>query len=241
MFILQWNLNGYHNNTEMLKMLINEYEPKVIALQETHFKYKSSSPSTYQNFSKIRPNQNRSSGGVSIFVKNNIEACLLPINTNLEAIAITINHHGKMNICNIYIPHPDNIDSNDVEQLIRQIPTPRIILGDLNSHNPVWGSDHLTTQGRNFGEIFDNQNLTLMNDGSKTHFNAYNASFSCIDLSLCDPVSAPLLTWKALKELYSSDHFPIIIDHFHAPLQPATALLENQACRLAKISTNDRR
>lgn len=36
--ILQWNLNGFYNNFDELKLLITKYNPLVIALQETHSK-----------------------------------------------------------------------------------------------------------------------------------------------------------------------------------------------------------
>ena len=39
-------------------------------------------------------------------------------------------------------------DISDLEHLLSQIQEPVMILGDFNSHNPLWGSEHLTPKGR---------------------------------------------------------------------------------------------
>ncbi|KAL3286757.1 hypothetical protein HHI36_001250, partial [Cryptolaemus montrouzieri] len=54
---LQWNINGYFPHLEMFQILINEYDPSIIGLQETHFKpNKSHSPRNYKGFFKSREN-----------------------------------------------------------------------------------------------------------------------------------------------------------------------------------------
>ncbi|KAG5885113.1 hypothetical protein JTB14_017288 [Gonioctena quinquepunctata] len=64
-------------------------------------------------------------------------------------------------------------------------------------------------RGRRIENILDNENITILNSGEATHFSARSSSFSSIDLSMCTPNIAPILTWKPLDDLHSSDHFPI--------------------------------
>lgn len=51
-----------------------------------------------------------------------------------------------------------------------------------------------------------------MNNGSSTHFNVASGNDSTIDLSFCSASIFGKLKWKALEELYDSDHCPILIN-----------------------------
>ncbi|KAG5861996.1 hypothetical protein JTB14_024093 [Gonioctena quinquepunctata] len=64
-------------------------------------------------------------------------------------------------------------------------------------------------RGRRIENILDNENITILNSGEATYFSARSSSFSSMDLSMCTPNIAPILTWKPLDDLHSSDHFPI--------------------------------
>ncbi|XP_072384622.1 uncharacterized protein [Diabrotica undecimpunctata] len=46
--------------------------------------------------------------------------------------------------------------------------------------------------------------------GSPTYFHIQSGTSSCIDLSFCDPGTAPLLQWQTLDSLYDSNHYPIL-------------------------------
>nr|CAI5862742.1 unnamed protein product [Callosobruchus analis] len=68
-----------------------------MCLQETHLKtneYKHP-PKNYNGVVKMRINQERASGGVSIFTRSNIQAKEIPLVTTLEAIAVNITHQTK--------------------------------------------------------------------------------------------------------------------------------------------------
>lgn len=60
-------------------------------------------------------------------------------------------------------------------------------------------------------KVINDLDINILNTGEHTHFNISAGTFSSIDLSLCDPSTAPLLNWFTLDSLYDSDHFPIII------------------------------
>uniref|UniRef100_A0A6P7GUC0 Uncharacterized protein LOC114342382 n=1 Tax=Diabrotica virgifera virgifera TaxID=50390 RepID=A0A6P7GUC0_DIAVI len=125
----------------MLKHLCSIISPSIICLQETNFKgYHSYDMKNYSCFHKNRDNANIASGGVVTYVNKKYESEALVINSNLEVVGVSVSFPQKMNICNIYIPPDLPITEADISDVLDQIVTPRIIVGDFNSHNPIWGS-----------------------------------------------------------------------------------------------------
>lgn len=171
-FIIQWNMNGFFNNLEMLKLLLTNSSPKIICIQETNLKHQYLSlMKNYNAFIKNRQNQNISSGGVAILTKNNIETSEIQLNTNLEAIAVSVNCHTKINICNIYLAPNREINYDEITDLLGQIPSPRIILGDFNAYNTIWGSPTTNKRGSILEKLIEDNNLAILNTGSPTRFN----------------------------------------------------------------------
>lgn len=166
--ILQWNCNGCKNNYCHLKTIILEKSPFCICLQETHFKPDESF--TLRGYSVFRkdviPNQ-RARGGVGIFIRDTIPATPIPLQTDMQAIAIQINFPLNFVICNIYLPEFD-WNRNELINLIQQLPKPFLLLGDFNSHNPIWGSSNLDTRGRIIEEVINELDLVVLNTGEGT-------------------------------------------------------------------------
>lgn len=142
-------------------------------------------------------------------MENSIDAQEIPLVTNIEALAISVLSPKKLHICNIYIPPNSEINSTELNNLIEQIPKPRIILGDFNSHNIIWGSDTTNPKGRILDSLMDKCNLIALNNGEKTRFNSFSGTSSVLDLSFCDPSLSTSFSFEVLPYLYGSDHFPI--------------------------------
>lgn len=213
MSILQWNINGFYHHLNMLQIILTEYSPKILCLQETNFNQKhTGNLKNFTCFRRDRINQNIASGGVAIYARNDVEAVPLPINSQLEAIAVKVKGIKEFNICNIYLPPDYFIDYNDLNDLINQIPCPRIITGDFNGHNIMWGSNTTNPRGRVIENIINNFNFCLLNNGSPTRFNSATGDSSIIDLTFCDP-TVTTFSWEALSYTYGSDHYPIILEH----------------------------
>ena len=85
------------------------------------------------------------------------------------------------------------------------------MLGDFNSHNPLWGSDHITPKGRVVENFISQNDLCLFNDGSYTFLHSENGSYSAIDLSFASPTLFDRFSWEAHDDCCGSDHFPIIL------------------------------
>lgn len=78
-----------------------------------------------------------SSGGVATFIKSNLFKHVIPLNTNLEAVAVLISLSHDITLCNVYFSNSQEITIHDIKNLIQQLPKPFIVLGDFNSHSEL--------------------------------------------------------------------------------------------------------
>ena len=92
-----------------------------------------------------------------------------------------------MTVCNIYLPQSVPVRGADLYHLFEQLPRPFIVVGDFNSHNPLWGSDHCDSRGHLFEEVLNDLNLCILNDGSSTYCHPASGTKSMLDLSVADP------------------------------------------------------
>lgn len=213
MDVLQWNVNGYFKRLENIKLLISRLSPTCICLQETNFTSNyCASIKGYVHFFKNRLQCNRASGGVAIFIKPYTIPEIINVNTNLETIIIKIKYPFALTICNIYLPNSSALNISDLNNLISQLPSPFIIMGDFNSHHFYWGSAKCDTRGKSIAEwLDDHSDILLLNNGQPTHFNSNTGNTSNIDLTLASQNISSYFEWNALDDLYDSDHFPIFI------------------------------
>ena len=120
-----------------------------MCLQETHIAdINKASFKGYTPYHRIDTSHERASGGSSIFVRNDVIHSHVHLDTNLQAVAVKITLSFVFTMCSIYAPPNKYINISDLEHLLSQIREPVMILGDFNSHNPLWGSEHLTPKGR---------------------------------------------------------------------------------------------
>ena len=107
--IMQWNCRGLYHHFEQLKLLLQQYNPAVLCLQETKLKAEQEILGLC-NFSKYKKNYTQgiiASGGVALLVRNDIIQSELELNTPLQAVAARVTLNGKaISIISIYL-HPD--------------------------------------------------------------------------------------------------------------------------------------
>ena len=210
--VLQWNCRGLMNNHPELCLLSQQYNPVAMCLQETHIADVSKvSFKGYTSYHKVDNSHDRASGGSSVLIRNDIIHSPVNLNTNLQAVAVKITLSFVFTICSIYAPPNKCIDIKDLEHLLSQIQEPVMILGDFNSHNPLWGSDHLSPKGRVIESFISQNDLCLYNDGSSTFIHSGNGTYSAIDLSFASPTLFDRFSWNVHDDCSGSDHFPIIL------------------------------
>ena len=212
--VMQWNCQGIREKKDEILDLVNHHKPSIIGFQET--KLWSYCKVSIPNFNVVRRDGhlNRTPhGGVAIYIHSDIPFIEVPLNANIQAIAIQANIGQMITFCNLYLPGSRDINADTLTSLLNQLPKPYVILGDFNSHNTLWGCRETNSRGRTVESVINENECILLNDGSPTHI--YNYRESAIDLTLVSPEIAPLLDWSALSSPGGSDHCPIIITYFN--------------------------
>ena len=212
--IIQWNCRGLKANYNDILLLINEHDPAVLCLQETFLK--DTDKITFKNFSLYNayfPNADRASGGVSVVVNNRAPHRVIPLNTNLQAIAVSVTLHRVITFCSIYLPPNSKIVPNELDNIVQQLPTPFVLLGDFNAHNILWGSSHISDRGHKVEDFISRHDLCLYNSNSPTYLHPGTGTYTSIDLTICSPSLLLDYEWKVADDLHSSDHFPITLEN----------------------------
>ena len=210
--LIQWNLNGLKHHLCELKQVMSENDPYCICIQETHLREQDKIHIRGYNMHRVddEPGERRAKGGVAILIKENISTTPVQLRTHLQAVALQVFYKVKFTICNIYLPNrhwrPD-----DLRNIISQLPKPYIVVGDFNSHNPLWGSTDLDVGGRNIEEIIEEFELVLLNTGEGTYLNSRTNSFSALDLAFCSANLATNFYWCVMKDQLYTDHYPLSI------------------------------
>ena len=111
----------------------------------------------------------------------------------------------------MYLPPNSPVNLQELEDLIDQLPSPYLLVGDLNARPPLWGDCTANQNGRLIETLLTNSTCSILNAHKPTHFHAQTDTFSCIDLSLCSANIASDFTWDVMLDLYNSDHFPVLL------------------------------
>ena len=219
--IVSWNPRGITNKKNELIDLVNNKKAFVICTQET--KLLKNNNYKFGNFNFIHKAQiintgEKAKGGVGFLVKSGINYSVVNLNTMFQAIAIQVKLDRKITICTIYIPPLFKFTVKDLENLVKQLPTPFIITGDFNSHNKLWFDKKTDKSGEIIEKFLIENNINLL-DGPGQTFR--RGSFeSHIDLTLISPELHTEFSWSLHDDLCSSDHIPIIISPKNKVFEP---------------------
>ena len=209
--IIQWNCRGLQANYNEILLLMSKYNPALLCLNETFLK--GTDNVTFKKISMYNfiNNSERASGGSSIIVNNAFPHRQILLDSNLQAVAISVTLHRPISICSIYIPPKSKINLEDLDNLIGQLPQPFLLLGDFNGHHESWGCSDSNTRGQIIEKFLERNSLCLLNDKSYTYLHPATGNLSTLDLSICQPRLFLDFEWQVLDDLHGSDHFPIQI------------------------------
>ena len=133
------------------------------------------------------------------------------MNTPLQAVAARVTLNKVVTFCSIYLPPSDHVAKTDLINLIEQLPSPFVLLGDFNGHSPVRGNESYNSRGQMLEDLFSEMDLCILNDGSSTYIHPATGSTSAPDLSICGPSLVLDYEWNIHEDLCGSDHFPVIL------------------------------
>lgn len=90
----------------------------------------------------------------------------------------------------MYIPPGVQYDFTDreLEALLKQLPKPYMLLGDLNAHNGIWfDKGNLDARGAVIEKVLLNNDCYVLDKDQDTHVYSHNGEprSSHIDLSIC--------------------------------------------------------
>ena len=210
--ILQWNINSYKTKFSELKKLMKETHPICVCLQETRINTPNPfPPSQYSIISSIPNPNNNHDRGTAILVHKTVKYEQVQLQTTLQAVAVTLHIGKQYTICSLYLPH-SVITRQEIENLIRQLHKPFLILGDFNAKSPIWGETRSDNRGKMIENVILNNNVSVLNNGRPTHYHIQNNSHSVIDLSICSSDCFLDFNYRVLSDLHDSDHYPVIIE-----------------------------
>lgn len=210
--IFQWNARSLIANGQEFKKFIVDFKLiDIFCIQETwlipklNFKV--------PGYIIIRKDRKEGrGGGVCIGIKENIVFSEITIVSELEIVGVQINvEDGVISVMNMYNPCKD-LDKEEIVNIIDHMRGGKIICGDFNSHNTLWGSKINDRNGRVIEEIIEDLNLVVLNSGEGTRYDVNTGKSSALDLSIVSAQLGVRVEWKMLiDEEMGSDHFPIIL------------------------------
>ncbi|GFU62247.1 putative RNA-directed DNA polymerase from transposon X-element [Trichonephila clavipes] len=196
-----------------VKEIIRQYHPVCVALQETFLKSCHTTKIRWYGCVRKDTEGPSVSGGVCIFTSLDVPSSALPLHTSLQAVAVRIHSTSLITVCCLYLPPNTVIHQQDLNNLVDQVPAPFVILGDFNGHSTLWGSVKTNPRGRQIEQVLSDHYLCLLNHEEPTYFHEPTRSFHTLDLAICSPSLLPHLNLSVEKDLYNSDHFPVILSH----------------------------
>ena len=100
----------------------------------------------------------------------------------------------------MYIPPNFHLETEHLDTLLKQLPSPYILVGGFNGHNILWGCKDNNPKG-NIIEDF-----ITKNDKSHTYLHPAIGKFSSLDLSMCHPSLLLDFDWTVSEDQHGSDH-----------------------------------
>ena len=158
--------------------MISKYNPAVFCFQETFLKPDDTiSFKGFNLYNYVHTDCLRTSGGASIFVKSIFPQRKIDLQTNLQETAVSVTLDREITICSVYIPPSFSLNSQHLDNLLQQLPSPYIIFGDFNGHNIFWGGQNNDSTRELIENFITKNDICIMNDKSYTYHSPSTKGF----------------------------------------------------------------
>lgn len=204
-------MNGFLQNRNDLELLVQEYQPIILALQEIHRVSETTMDSTIGRKYKWHKTAGTSLyHSVAIGVLADIPAVRLNITTDLPIVGVRLDLPIAVSALSVYLPNGKLPNLRErLQDALDQIPGPIIMLGDINGHHQSWGDKKTDARGCCVMDLACGNDLVVLNDGSPTFFRG--TTETAIDVTLASSEIGHKLLWHVKEDPHSSDHSPIIV------------------------------
>ena len=172
MSITQWNCRGLTSSSEQIKILLRDSGAKIICLQETKIGEKPFNPGlNYDFYRSSVQHGDRNQGGTGFIVHKSVRSNNIQLHTDLQACAIQIHIKKKITLCSLYLEprleehlydssgNRRQLNLNDLQNLVDQLPPPFILIGDFNAKHHLWGSSSCDRWGYLIEQMIDNNDI----------------------------------------------------------------------------------
>ena len=102
-------------------------------------------------------------------------------------MAVSVTLHPTISICSICIQPRSKIVEKDLDEIVNQLPTSFLPLGDFNGHNFIWGWDDVNDKDGIIENFINKNNLFLYNNKTPTYVHPATGTYTSLDLSICYP------------------------------------------------------
>ena len=218
--LLFWNARSLLRKTNDFKMFIDELGPSVIGVCETWLQ-----PSLsfrlrgYTLFREDRPQ--RVGGGLAVMIRDTIRSRQLTLapfpGGVLETLAVQVElSSGWISLLIAYNPCK-HVTSNELSHFTGQLPSPALLLGDLNARHGLWDpgipSSSVNSSGSSvFNFLLHSTRFTLLSPaGLGTRVDPHTGSSSVLDVCVGDPYF--MGAEFSLGPFMGSDHLPLIVKY----------------------------
>ena len=208
---MQWNVQGIRCKKEEILELIEKHKISILAIQETKItdEFNFRLPA-YNSIRKMGHVNRTTHGGVALFFHSDIPYHQIDLQTPMQAVAASIRIKNKLvTICSLYSSQSHPLTLELLNQLKAQLPSPVLIMGDLNAYSAEWGSADTRTRGRVVEQFMRENDLNILNNGAPTRV-AYQVE-TAVDVTICSPALEAMMEWSVYSSPGDSDHCPIII------------------------------
>ena len=110
----------------------------------------SSKTPSFSDFHILTKNSlnDRATGGVALLINKSYLFSEVHLNTPLQAVVARVMLNKVITFCSIYLPPSDHIAKTDLINLIKQLPSPFVLLGDFSGHSLVWVTSPITAEDK---------------------------------------------------------------------------------------------
>ena len=177
------NIRGVNSKITSLKDIVNEINPHVICLNETHLDKDENIQ--IDNYEFINNSNKKGKGGVSIGIRKDILHFCSEITRDTQEyetiwIKITNNKNINIRLGNIYAPQENKTKKKTIEKMYENIASNRIeaekenenfmVVGDFNCKigNKIKNNkEEVSDFGKNFLKTVEDQELEIINSNEK--------------------------------------------------------------------------
>ena len=206
--IMQWNIRSlYQNRLEFIKLL-HDRNPACVCLNETFL----NDPNTFScRMYSSHFETNALQRNNLILVRHDIPFQPLQLQTTLNALSIQLHLDKRYTVCSIYLKPSEDLDPVLLNDLLSQLPSPFLLLGDFNARHRSWFDVITNSRGNCILNVLQSHCLIVLNSDSPTHLDGKTGTLSHIDLSVCTADISRDLHWSTADSTHGSDHYPIFI------------------------------